>query len=117
MQWWRTNRRFGGWLALAALALQLCLSFGHSHAEDFARSGRQSAAAAVTADHTTPSQPGDHDGCAICATVHMLGSLVVATPPALPQQTMFALARHDIRLPRIVTTPRGGLTRARAPPV
>jgi hypothetical protein len=116
MHWWRINRRFGEWLALTTLALQLALSFGHVHAEDFAGAGRHSAMVAAAANGA-PWCPGDHDGCAVCATVHMLGSLVAPVPPALPQLTAFAMARPDIPPPTIVTTPRGGLTKARAPPV
>ena len=35
MHWVRSNRRFGSWAALFALAIQLVLSFGHIHLEDF----------------------------------------------------------------------------------
>ena len=35
MHWIRKNSRFGSWAAVFALALQLVLSFGHIHAEDF----------------------------------------------------------------------------------
>jgi hypothetical protein len=117
MQWWRTKRRFGGWLALAALALQLALSFGHIHAEDFAGISRHSTAVASAATPGTPWHPGDHDGCAVCATVHMLGSLVAAVPPLLPQPTAFTIARRDVPPSHVVATSRGGLTKARAPPV
>ena len=34
MYWVRSNRRFGSWAALFALAIQLVLSFGHIHIED-----------------------------------------------------------------------------------
>ena len=36
MDWVRQQRRMAGGLALFALALQLVLSFAHTHAEDFA---------------------------------------------------------------------------------
>jgi hypothetical protein len=118
MTWWRTNRRLGGWLALTALVLQFALSFGHIHGEDFAAAGRSSPVVATsTNSNPGPWHPGDHDGCAICATVHMLGSLVAAVPPALPQPTAFILARHDIPTAGLVTTLRDDLAKARAPPV
>src|SRR6266446_1353049 len=37
MKWFRVNRRLGSHAALIALALQLVLSFGHTHADDLAR--------------------------------------------------------------------------------
>ena len=35
MHWIRKNRRFGSWAAVFALTIQLVLSFGHIHPEDF----------------------------------------------------------------------------------
>ena len=53
MRWVRTNRRWGTWLALAAMALQLVLSFGHIHLEKLA-SG--SAIASMAASKAPSSQ-------------------------------------------------------------
>jgi hypothetical protein len=79
----RTKMRFGGWLALFALGLQLALSFGHIHAEDFA-------AANTTVAHQTAPQnapAGDHDGdpdfCAICAVMHMAGTSLLPGAPSV----------------------------------
>ena len=38
MRWVRCNNRFGSWLALAALALQIVVSFGHVHLDRVAPS-------------------------------------------------------------------------------
>jgi hypothetical protein len=85
MAWVRKNLQFGSWLALTALAIQLILSFGHIHADDLrpATSVQQ----AVDADHDGSSQTdryglGHHD-CDICATIALLATLVVPSPPAL----------------------------------
>jgi hypothetical protein len=86
----RTKKtRFGGWLALFALGLQLTLSFGHIHAEDFAPAN-----AAVAQNQTAPQnapghQPshqndGDHDDvCAICAVMHMAGTSLLPGAPSV----------------------------------
>jgi len=61
-------------LALLALALQLGLSFAHTHREDFfGIAGRGELYVSA------PSQDGDsdgieHDHCAICATIQILGT-------------------------------------------
>jgi hypothetical protein len=87
MGWVRAQRRFGGWLALFALALQLMLSFGHIHAEDFAANP-----GAVTLVHSDEG-PIDSDGnrhglghadCAICAVIHLAATLLLPPPPQVP---------------------------------
>jgi hypothetical protein len=72
--------RFGGWLALFALGLQLTLSFGHIHAEDFA-----AAKTAVAQNQTAPQNApdGDHDGCAICAVMHMVRASLLPGAPSV----------------------------------
>jgi hypothetical protein len=84
MRWIRTNRRFGAWCALWALALQIVLSFGHVHAfygfrlngvfqvqaADPARQDPASKAASLAAEY-----------CAICAVIKMGAATV---PPETP---------------------------------
>lgn len=80
MRWFRVNRRWAGRLALFALALQLALSFGHIHAEDLIAPASLATASAnetAPADHRSSL---DHDGCAICATVHLAGTLLLPSP-------------------------------------
>jgi hypothetical protein len=90
MRWVRrTKRRWSSWLALAAMALQLVLSFGHIHLEKLA-SG--SVIASMTASETSSSQqnPAHHpanktdDFCAICATIHLASSSFLPDAPLLP---------------------------------
>jgi hypothetical protein len=82
--------RFGGWLALFALGLQLTLSFGHIHAEDFAAARTSFGTATASQDHSAPQNApdGDHDVCAICAVMHMAGTSVSPDAPtvALPAE-------------------------------
>jgi hypothetical protein len=78
----RSNRSFGTWAALFALAIQLVLSFGHIHLEDI--QGR-SAGIAASAEGQ-PIAPADddrgapgHDFCAICAALSLTSSSVLPT--------------------------------------
>ena len=120
MGWMRGSIRFGSWLALSALVLQLGASFGHVHAEDFApAAGIQ---ATVNADHDAgnPAEPDhhglDHDGCAICATTAMLATLVVSLPPSLDLPATISFTFYDEAITRrwLGAPPR--LFQARAPP-
>ena len=89
MRWVRTNRRWGTWLALAAMTLQLALSFGHIHVKWVVR---DSAVAAVASSNAPSSQPGPgqhpaneaDDYCAICAAIHLASSSLLPEAPMLP---------------------------------
>jgi hypothetical protein len=128
MNWFRAYRKFGGRLALFALALQFYLSFGHIHPEDIYGPANvplsnaaqialpaASAAKSLTADHTA-SQPDDI--CAICATMYLLGSSSVPqAPQVLPVALVSRPARHFIRIAGAFIAPRRGPFQSRAPPV
>src|SRR5215213_10585941 len=92
MRWVRSNTRFASWLALFALALQLILSFGHTHLDVRISKFAISFEAAIEIDPSSASgesadRPIKHtkfaDFCAICAVIHMAGSPLVAAPPSL----------------------------------
>jgi hypothetical protein len=110
----RSRWNFGGWLALFALGLQLTLSFGHIHAEDFATAGASVAQSPNAPDNH--HNDGDRDGCAICAVMHMAAaSLVPMAPPvALPPPATFVTLVSPDRtaLPPAARQP----FQARAPP-
>lgn len=86
MGWFRNNRIWAGRLALFALALQLVLSFGHHHALPFSPSAAMAAAqtATVPTGPDLPGQPNDEDHCAICAVIHLAGTLTLPPPVVLP---------------------------------
>jgi hypothetical protein len=110
MIWVRSKVRGVAWLALFALALQLVVSFGHTHGGDFG------VASAVAADQShagspsgpVPAPPADRDrgstpddGCAICASIALAGTLILTPPPALAvpvraKRVRFALVQADI---------------------
>jgi hypothetical protein len=94
MGWVRARRRPAGWLALVALAVQLTLSFGHIHAEDFQKDAAPPSLN-VTAVHTdpAPATPApDHDDCPICVAAHLTGAAAPPEPPqvAVPVAIAFA---------------------------
>jgi len=90
MRWVRTNRRYGSWCALLALAVQLIVSFGHMHRTDaFRLAGFLSAATTSTSgqsgadEQAPPSKPigSAFDFCAICVVVKMGASILPAQAP------------------------------------
>jgi hypothetical protein len=125
MRWFRTNRKFGGRLALFALALQLYLSFGHIHREDiygpWIPGVAAAAAPAPTADATsTPTDRSSKhaaDYCEICATISLLGTSVVADAPRLPLPTASFVVEHRLRIAVAAVVPRRTPFQSRAPPV
>lgn len=86
MGWFRNNRIWAGRLALFALAFQLVLSFGHHHALPFSPVAALAAAQTVALPSGTdlPGQPDDADHCAICAVIHLAGTLTLPPPVVLP---------------------------------
>ena len=115
-------------MALAALVLQLALSVGHIHADEVfpgATGGSEGFvvnAAAWLLDLPRPvpkddTGDSDHDNCAICASMAMLGTGSVPLPPVIVVPVAIVIA---IVLPPAATTlaslPRLPFS-ARAPPL
>jgi hypothetical protein len=121
MGWVRTHRRFGGTLALFALALQLVLSFGHIHVRDFAGiPGPVVAQAQVTAVHGPGGDAADQANdiyCAVCATVALSGTLVLPSLPALASPSNSTDVSHWYRHADRRDRFDHALFSARAPPL
>jgi hypothetical protein len=92
MGWVKRHKRSGALLALAALALQLALSFGHMHRDDLGLPPLPAADQTLIALCTTPSpagpadqdhQPGSDDYCAICASMVLMATATPSLPPVL----------------------------------
>jgi hypothetical protein len=95
MRWWRSSQRFGVYLALFALTLQLIASFAHFHPEGFGSapdgslSGEASPALSSAEASESPGYPlndqggSPHRDCAICISIALLGSALEGQPPAL----------------------------------
>jgi hypothetical protein len=121
MAWIHRHRRHGALLALAALVLQILLSFGHVHLHGVA----QSAPAAIThsialADKNsrTPAPiPADTDDyCAICASIFLASSAFAPAPPQLVVPASFQRIEHCFKAARPLAESLRLAFRSRAPP-
>jgi hypothetical protein len=127
MGWFRANGAFGGGLALFAFALQIYLSFAHIHPEDIygpaklpLSSAAQIASAPADAAKLRTAGHASHHGndiCAICATIHLLGSSATPKAPQLqPLAVNSAPAEHLIPSAAPFVAARRTLFQSRAPP-
>lgn len=114
----RNNRRFGGWLALFALAVQLTLSFGHVHLEGI-RGGADARVSLITERPELPAQhPGnDADHCAICATIHLASTSFLPDPPQLPLPFVSQTIEHFHHVAFTFIAPQRTAFQSRAPPL
>jgi hypothetical protein len=87
-----TRRRLSGWLALLALALQLAVSFGHMHRDEFVH-GRPGVTVVTQGNGAPLGDDDDHLTCDICATVHLAGTLLLPAPPAIAMPAEITIAR------------------------
>jgi len=125
MRWFRTNRKFGGRLALFALAVQFVLFFGHIHPEDIygpisAASSRVSTAASLAAQAASATsdhglKPAD-EYCAICASAVSLSNSFVAAAPQVPPLYAGRIATRRDRVAAVLIPPRRAAFQSRAPP-
>jgi hypothetical protein len=124
MGWVRGHKRHGALLALAVLALQIVLSFGHLHLDGM-RAANADATVAVThkavvaqASRQAPAQnPGaDDDYCAICASIYLASTSLIAHAPPLPMPLGFHRIAHSYGATRDSAAPRLFAFQSRAPP-
>jgi hypothetical protein len=122
MGWVHRNRRHGAYLALAALALQIVLSFGHVHLDGLVRPSHALATSHNTvvaqASQRAPAQnPGDDDDyCAICASIFLVSTSFVSDPPKLPVPDVSWRIKPSFSAARGIVEPRRVAFRSRAPP-
>jgi hypothetical protein len=125
MRWFRTNRKFGGRLALFALAVQFVLFFGHIHPEDIygpikAASSTVSTVASLAAKAQSVTSDKHlqltDDYCAICATAVSLSNSFVATAPQLPPLLARRAVVQGDHVAAAVIPPRHAPFESRAPP-
>jgi len=121
MRWFRSRARIASWLALLALTAQLALSFGHVHADQLAPSAIASHAATIPSDGTplAPAKPDGvaHDFCAVCALIHLAGTLVPSAVPSLPAPVVFSQPRFELFASVALTASPHASFQARAPPI
>jgi hypothetical protein len=122
MRWVRTKRRSASWLALAAMALQLILSFGHLHL-DLAASHAQTATVAHSKTAVVPTTPAQHpatdsdDYCAICATIHLTSTTFLPDAPQLPVPFVSQALEHFSYAAFVFIAPQRTAFQSRAPPL
>jgi hypothetical protein len=117
MRHFRRHTHFG-YLALVALAAQLLLSFGHTHAPRAPDTNLALACRTFfepAADQNCPPLK-KHDDCALCWTVAAAGALVLPAPPTLvlpaPASASWLL---QVRPAQVATVPTAAFD-ARGPP-
>jgi hypothetical protein len=122
MRWARTKQRWGTWLALAAMTLQLALSFGHIHLEKLA-SGSGTASVVASKASSSQHNPSQHpasdadDYCAICANIHLASSSFLPDAPLLPVPLASQTIEHFGNFTFIFVSPQRAAFQSRAPPL
>ena len=119
---WIRNRRFGSWLALAALALQLVVSFGHVHLDGVHRAHPAlvlsgSAAEASPLGAPQPGNDADDDYCAICATIFLAATTFLPPAQQLPMPSVSQTIQCFDHVPVVFVGSRRAPFQSRAPPL
>lgn len=113
-------KRFASWLALAALALQMAVSFGHVHLDGIRHAYPAAGVVAfkARAQPLPAQQPSDDDDdyCAICATIYLAATSFVPQAPALPVPLVSRPIEHLDRIAFAFVAPRRSAFQSRAPP-
>jgi hypothetical protein len=125
MRWFRSRSTLGSWLALFALSVQLALSFGHIHLDRGAAPGHSSVllrvhglpAANTVSQPARDEAPGlADDYCAVCALIHLAGTIVGSEPPVLPLPAAFDRAPSAVVVEFGLTGQHRAPFASRAPP-
>jgi hypothetical protein len=127
MYWVRSHLRLGSFLALSALVFQLAVSFGHVHLRASPISDPalvvSSALAQTDADAVPSSEPASDevpaaaDHCAVCALVHLAGTVLAAQPPVLPLPVLFGHSPAPVAAVFGLAASNTAPFAARAPPI
>jgi hypothetical protein len=120
MGWSRTRLRWTSALALAAMALQLVLSFGHVHLESLAGRHPTAIVADATWASSFPVQNSDgdvDDYCAICAAIHLASTSFLPDAPRFQIPAASQAIEHFSYAVFIFVAPQRTLFRSRAPPL
>lgn len=116
----RSHTRFVGWLALAALALQIVVSFGHVHLDGIHHVQPRAVIGGLQAQaQPLPAQqPSDDDGyCPICASIYLATNSFVPQPPQLPVPFVSRRIEHFDRATIVFVPPQRAAFQSRAPPL
>jgi len=127
MGWFRAYRKFGGRLALFALALQFYLSFAHIHPEDIygpadITLSASDSIALPPIESLRPIPPdrpwyGADALCPICETIYSLATSFVPEAPQLPLPSASQAVERLEHPAVILVAPRRSPYQSRAPPI
>lgn len=118
-------RQYGAYLALAAVLLQLAVSFAHVHKHDFAFSASDPsdvvsvgyAQPTLQAAEQLPARLADDDHCPICFSNFLLSNSSILDGPANQRSLQFAeIDRAFNPVSDLVFRSRHAAFRSRAPP-
>lgn len=131
MGWVHGHRRGGAYLALAALLLQIAISFGHldldgavvgdhlTLGESHLVANHRHKIVVAKASRQNPAQnTGDDDEgyCPICASIFLVSTSFISTAPQLPVPEGFYRIRHSVTVAHGFSPPLCLAFRSRAPP-
>jgi hypothetical protein len=123
MGWVHRHKRHGALFALAALVLQIAVSFGHVHIDGLVRPSHALATShqtvvAQSSQQTPPQNPGDDDDgyCAICASIFLVSTSFVSEPPRLPVPDVFQRIEQSFSAAHGLILPLRFAFQSRAPP-
>jgi hypothetical protein len=123
MQFVRAHQTAGAWLALAALLVQFVVSFAHIHRDDLVPIAPESGLnrswlnPALPDDSRPPAPTRDHDFCPICASMTLLGSVVLPLPPIVVLATVPRRVDLNERVIILASTDHHQHFQARGPPL
>ena len=113
--------KIGSWLALAALALQLVLSFAHVHLSGVygLHLGTAVSAASATIDKLPTPEPANSasDYCVICASIQLAASSLLPKALQLPSSFVVRTIEHVSQVALAISVTRQILFQPRAPPL
>jgi len=120
MHWVRNKIRQGSWVALFALAINLALSFGHTHVAVHRNSGNGLAVAALAPPgHDNPQDRSDHADylCPICVAASTIANSVAPAPPAIPLQRTEVAVDRPVESLRLAVALSRAAFQSRGPPI
>lgn len=115
MEWLRSKAKRLSLLALFALAMQIGLSFGHTHVAAWSADATQ-----IAANSSTGGTSGHHDAadaiCAVCVTTAMAANGLHAAIPVLPLPVSFSTVAFTPLGQKIAPRIRTAAFHSRGPP-
>ena len=123
MRFVRVHQTFWTWVALGALLVQIVVSFAHIHSDDLVPVASENVPnasplnPALPGDSRSPAPTRDHDFCAICASMALIGSVVLPQPPTVVLATVPCRVGLNERAIILASTEQHRHFQARGPPV